>query len=242
MKIVINQIFWVSNDPDRIRNILFTSVKNKEMVDYFKGKGLDIEYRLYDFSKEKFIPYYDVIHISTDKDFHKSWKVNRVIENSKNYDYIVNIDADVFYLDNYYDYIYNILSNLDKSNDYYVSNLNDLLNPKEINFSKKTINKDKLVFYQRYVNSLGPFYIVEVKKLFDVGGFDETFTVWGGEDDELSERLIRYGMTKKTLEYNPIHLPHSNNNYEVVNGDEYKKQIEIMQDKSTKRNFLKNGN
>jgi hypothetical protein len=238
MKIIVNQIFWVSNDPDRIRNILFTSVKNKEMVDFLKNKGLDIHYNLYDFSKEKFIPYDDVIHIPSDKKFYKSWKVNRVIERCRDYDYIINIDADVFFLEDNYDYIYDILSKLDKSNDYYVSNLNDLINPKEINFSKKIINKDRLIFYQRYVNSLGPFYIIEVQKLFDVGGFDETFTVWGGEDDELSERLVRYGMNKKTLEYNPIHLPHSNNNYEIVNGDEYKKQIEIMQDKSIKRNFL----
>jgi hypothetical protein len=241
MKIIVNQIFWVSDDSDRVRNILFTSVKNKEMVQYLKNKGLDIEYNLYDFSPTKFIPYEDVIHIPTDKKFYKSWKINRVIEKCRDYDYIINIDADVFLLDDNYDYIYDILSNLNKTdNKFYVSNLLDLINPKEINFAKRIINKSNLKFYERYVNSLGPFYIVEVKKIFDIGGFDENFTVWGGEDDNMSERLVSYGLIKETLKSKPIHLPHKNNNYEVVNSDEYKEQIKILENKKEIiKNFIK---
>ena len=241
MKIIVNQIFWVSDDPDRIRNILFTSVKNKEMVEYLKNKGLDIEYKLYDFSLIKFIPYEEVIHIPTDKKFYKSWKINRVIEMSKDYDYIINIDADVFLMDDNYDYLCEILSNLNKSeNKFYVSNLLDLINPNEINFGKRIINKNNLKFYERYVNSLGPFYIVEVKKLFDIGGFDENFTVWGGEDDNMSERLITYGLVKETLKSKPIHLPHKNNNYEVVSSEEYKDQIKILENKKEIiKNFIK---
>ena len=53
----------------------------------------------------------------------------------------------------------------------------------------------------------GMFFVLH-EKYSEVGGFNETFSSWGGEDVEFAYRLNQVGSIKYARDLNGIHLPH----------------------------------
>ncbi|GEO07607.1 hypothetical protein SAE01_01030 [Segetibacter aerophilus] len=67
--------------------------------------------------------------------------------------------------------------------------------PAHFNLENKDLTKDGVHYEQNYVG------LCAVKKefVFDLGGFDEYFAVWGGEDDDLYERLKWVGVEREQM-------------------------------------------
>lgn len=239
MKIKIINIFWDSGDPMRNKNIIFNSKQSLKLKNYLKS-FYDIDYNLYDFSNYKLLDESYVKHIpKPELKYHKSWKINRIIEDSKDYDIFISLDSDVFLSENDYPQVKNYIDDVLNNNVFYVSNLNDLISTTGIKFHNDTIDYDNLKFVDRYVNSLGPFYIVKICDLYKVGGFNEGFTVWGGEDDEMALVLEKNNLFKKTMKIKPFHIPHNRNHMiNIVNNEEYKKQCELFNNIENRKKFI----
>ena len=241
MNVIINQLFWYVGDKSRLNNINFTSNQALKLKDYL-SKYFNVSYRVYDFSVNKYVNNEYTIHIpKPDLKYHKSWKLNRVIENSKNYDVFINIDCDVFILEENYEKIKDYILSLKDNNIFYVSNLNDLHNLNGVNFIENTFDKTKFNCTNRYVNSLGPFYIIKINDMINSGGFNEYFSVWCGEDDEFALILEKNGLKRVTTEFSPYHLPHNRNHtFDAINSDEYQEQCFHLNNTKTikRKNFL----
>jgi predicted glycosyltransferase involved in capsule biosynthesis len=61
------------------------------------------------------------------------------------------------------------------------------------------------------VGGLGGVYICDTKLLIDLGGFNEKYTGWGGEDGDMLGRIWYSEIHHKfrpTNHFAPYHLPH----------------------------------
>jgi len=239
MKVKISHIFWDSGDSMRIKNILFNSKHALNLKKYLEN-FYETEYILYDFSQSKLTDENHVKHIpKPELYYHKSWKINKIIEDSKDYDIFISLDCDVFLNENDYPKIKEYIEEVINKEIFYVSNLNDLMSTNGIKFHDGSVDYNNLNYIHRYVNSLGPFYIIKISDLYKVGGFNEGFTVWGGEDDEMALVLEKIGLIRKTMEVKPFHLPHGRNHMiNIVNNEEYKKQCELFNNMENRKKFI----
>ena len=63
----------------------------------------------------------------------------------------------------------------------------------------------------QYIGGLGGVYICYTNLLNKLGGFDEKFVGWGGEDGEIMDRIYTNGYSDKIKPiryFAPFHLPH----------------------------------
>ena len=84
--------------------------------------------------------------------------------------------------------------------------------PQHFDLQNKVLEKDGIHYEQNYVGLCA----VNKSVVFNIEGFDEYFMVWGGEDDDLYQRLVNKGLQRnqvQTAEYkvfhqwHPIHSP-----------------------------------
>ena len=95
-----------------------------------------------------------------------------------------------------------------------------------------------------YFTHLRGLLYVKKKFLEKVGGWNEKYgEYYGGEDDEIVNRLIKYGLEKKhiSLDYTLIHIPHSSkdriSNFEGNNNISMKEHIRsLLIQENIKRN------
>jgi len=228
MKIVINILFWDNGEKERLCNTNLSWYMLNKFCVYAQEKGLDIEPFLFDFSEDKVIN--EAIHIPYPKGVYKrSEKINKVINYHSDKDVIFSVmDSDLILKESEYDaYIY-LLKTL-KLNNFYVFNLDDLVSTEGVDFENKKIDYSKIQTQQRQMcPDLGALFFINLKILEEVGGFDERFTVYGGEDNDASFRLQEAGFKKIILPLIPYHLPHINLMDTVVGTEEYKKQVNIL--------------
>lgn len=229
--ISFNILFWDNGDSERIENVnyVFNSFKNQINDKYILN--------LFDFSEKIVIK--NSIHIPYPKDyFLKSKKINDVLKFNKqlNCDFICLIDSDIFLLDEDFDVLIENLKKLRKD-EFYVSDCYDLYNKEYV--LNGLFNEKKDFISKRSDTTLGGFFIVPYNVINEIGGFDERFIVWGGEDDDMNNRLVKYGLIRKKLTLNTYHLPHRKLDIsKTINGDEYKNQVNILcNDKTIIRNI-----
>jgi len=93
----------------------------------------------------------------------------------------------------------------------------------------ETTIEDKVKPYYIYLRG---FLYIKKKFLEKIGGWNENYKeYYGGEDEEIENRLVKYGLEKKyiSLDYTLIHIPHSSKeritNFEGNNNPELKSHI-----------------
>ena len=75
----------------------------------------------------------------------------------------------------------------------------------------------------------GGIVIMQRARYFSVGGVDERFQGWGGEDDALSDSLVRTGATIKVVKNEPaFHLWHDRDIRTRIGHDHYQSNVELM--------------
>lgn len=242
LKVNFNICFWTFHDVDnRIRNTNFSWKCLKRFIDYAKNiPDLEIKCFLYDLSPKKRIE--EAIHIPVEKVcYERSKKINLCIEHNYLYskpDLICFLDSDVFFEENQYDKFINILRNFDKKT-FYTSRVLDIQNNLEVDFENLKIDEN-VNFQIREIPGLGAFFLVDFESIFNIGGFDERFLVWGGEDDDLRVRLLNSGLNRKNIPIALFHLNHDNgliHHANVENSEQKQKQLDICwHDKSIIRN------
>ncbi|MFY0651325.1 MAG: glycosyltransferase [Cyclobacteriaceae bacterium] len=120
-------------------------------------------------------------------------------------DYVVIVDIDIIYPS---DFLSQVISSINRSqNKYfhyrtiYLDENDQVENLADLDLSKRPVSTDDakgLAIYPR-------------QDLIDVGGFNEAFCIWGGEDIELSKRFGRYKTRENqwlesTITYHQWHL------------------------------------
>jgi Uncharacterized protein conserved in bacteria len=240
IKYSLNMLFWDCGDKDRYFNAHFTWPQLKKFTSFLKSKGINATCNFYDFSETKTTVIEEAIHIPTPaNEFKKAWKINRVIERSEDSTFFSMFDSDAFFCEEDYSRIYNLLLDLHRDN-FFVFNLYDLISTMGVDFSKATYNQTKFQLAFRHLNALGGAYIVCTQALLDIGGFDERFICWGGEDEDLANRLELNGLHKHLIEIPLYHLPHARKNLQEITTPQYAAQCHVLyNDKTIKRDFLK---
>lgn len=210
MKVSINVPFW-STLEERINNMKFVKYHLTNFNEFLLTMGINSYLNIFDFSENQVIE--DSIHIPfPDKSFRKAEKINHILK--YNYDNIkpdiyCQFDSDIFFSpDSYFDFL-ELLLNFDH-NKFYVSNVFDipLEYQKKIDYENFAINGE-IEINERFVYGLGGTFLISFRKLYDIGGYNEMFQYWGGEDDDTANRLVRLGMSRQEYKINLYHLPHS---------------------------------
>lgn len=211
----VSKYWWDGrNDSTRLRNARFTWPRNQRLASYVNSRGLQADAYMYDFSPDQMLD--DSIHIPYPLNVYKrSEKINIILNelNNKGYTHIALIDADMFI--DIRDYS-KLFDNISRHSDKHVFfHDHALLNPgptAELTCSDKSVDLRSLDYRFAYSGdksrgplagskgAFGGFYISPIKMLLDVGGYDETFVGWGGEDQEILNRLI----SEKKLHYRNI--------------------------------------
>jgi hypothetical protein len=228
MKITFNILFWEGFDfENRLRNLEFSWYRLKKFVNHLKNINIVSECLLFDFSEEKILP--ESIHIPYPKGtYNRSEKINRVLlYNKDNYnpEIICVIDSDIFFEEDQYDKFINIIKNM-KYKDVLVPTISDIINHSDVDFVNKKINNPLTI--DRSLGGLGAFFMLNFKEIFDICGFDERFTVWGGEDDNISVRLTNNGCKVGKINLKLYHLPHKSMMTLAHKDPKYYEQIKLI--------------
>ncbi len=234
MKILITTIFWSDGHENstRIRNTEYVYSELKKLNFFLKTKGVDSILKIYDFSPKKYIE--DAIHYPFELGiFQKSKKLNFVLNENNDIDYIFFFDSDTFFLEKEYEEIYTVVSNLSNgeiftfdlakldqnSTEKFLSGENlDLLNCEWSYAYSGEKSKGPLCCGMK--GGLGGVFLCDINLLKFTGGFDEKYKFWGGEDGDALEKIISSKMNYKLVpirKFAPFHLHHftdwGNNKY-----------------------------
>jgi predicted glycosyltransferase involved in capsule biosynthesis len=221
--ISINMKFWDDGHPDatRIRNVIFTYKKLKKMSSFLSENGINVNVTLYDFSPEQIIP--DSKHIPYPLGvYKKSEKTNLILKEKSDYDFFMMMDCDAFFNETDYDKMLNIINGLEKNDviTFDLAKLDDNVSDYITNGEFIVSNANWSYAYSGnkengplngYSGGLGGVYICDTELLQSLGGFNEEYVGWGGEDGDMLDRIYTSGKQysiKPTKEFAPFHLPH----------------------------------
>ena len=221
--ISINMKFWDDGHPEstRIRNVNFAWKELKKLTKYLKEKNVEVISTLYDFSVKKIIE--DSHHISYPVGvYKKAEKTNLILKDRKNYDFFMMMDCDAFFYEKDYDDLLNIIHNLEKGDviTFDLAKLDNNIRDYIIDGKFKIENADWSYAYSGernngplngYIGGLGGVYICDTDLLISLGGFDEKYQGWGGEDGDMLGRIWDCKIPhrfKPTRNFAPFHLPH----------------------------------
>lgn len=221
--ISINMKFWHDGreDSTRLRNVRFCWNKLQDLFQYLRYNQIEAAINLYDFSAtqyisgSKHIPY----PVGTYK---KAEKTNIILKEQSNYKFFMMVDSDAFfdYLD--YNNILRVIKDLN-AGDIVTFDLAKLEDNTESYIIDNEFYKDRANWsyaysgdrkngpLNGYSGGLGGIYICDTTLLMDLGGFDEKFSGWGGEDGDMLNRIIYSGKQYRlipTRHFAPFHLPH----------------------------------
>lgn len=215
--------FWDDGQPNstRIRNVSFTWNELKKLSKYLNVNGITAEATLYDFSPEQLIP--DSIHIPYPLGvYKKSEKTNIILKDKKNYDFFMVFDCDAFFYVEDYEKLLELIKSLtngdvctfdlaklnDNVSDFIIDN-NFIIEKADWSYAYSGARENGPL--RHHIGGLGGVYISDTNLLISLGGFDETYIGWGGEDGDMLSRIyyseIKH-MIRSTKNFAPFHLPH----------------------------------
>jgi hypothetical protein len=236
MKVSIFTIFWSNDNEERLRNAIFTQKKLKTLRSFIQKNKIDCELTIFDFSEHQKIN--DSVHIPYDiTKYDRSKKMNvalNYIKDNHNPDIICQFDSDVFITnDNFFNFL-DLIKNI-KNNQFFIANVLDIQKDSMnyVNFEKNLVEVNKVSVRNRTITGLGAFFMVHLNNLLDVGGFDERFEVWGGEDDDLADRLLRRGCQRFLCHFNFYHLYHEALSIGIEKNEKYQYQLQILKNDKT---------
>lgn len=222
--ISINMKFWDDGHQDstRIRNVKFAWKELKKLADFLNSKrNFYVKATLFDFSKERVIE--DAVHIPYEVGEYKiSEKTNIMIDRMADYRYFMMMDCDTFFDEDDYEKLYVLMCDLNpyEVRTFDLAKLNDNIDDYIIDdvFVKQNSDwsyayagsKENKPLEGRY-GGLGGVYICYTKLLIQLGGFNEKYVGWGGEDGDMLDRIMTAGFTNHVLpthDFAPFHLPH----------------------------------
>ena len=230
MKISFFTAFWSNDNFERLRNISFTKEKIEDLCDYLYDNGIDCNFTIFDFSEKKQIN--ESVHIPYDKNsYDRSKKVNMCMKyliDKENPEIICQFDSDIFLEKKHYKYFYDLIKNLN-NNDFYIASVFDIseMSLPIIDFKNMEVDLTKVIYSVRNITGLGAVFLTNTSNLTNVGGFDERFKVWGGEDDDLADRLMKTGKNRKFFPFNFYHLPHTSLGKNIEKNPDYIDQVRI---------------
>jgi len=221
--ISLNMKFWDDGQPDstRIRNVKFSWAELKKLSSYLKSNNVTTEASLYDFSPEQIIP--DSVHIPYPLGvYKKAEKTNIILKDKKDYDFFMVIDCDAFFHEKDYETLLDLIKSLEKGDvcTFDLAKLDSNVSDYIINDTFIVENSDWSYAYsghrengplRHHTGGLGGVYISDTQLLISLGGFDEKYVGWGGEDGDMMGRIyyseIKHKI-KPTNNFAPFHLPH----------------------------------
>jgi predicted glycosyltransferase involved in capsule biosynthesis len=247
MKVTLFTVFWLNGNIERTRNASFSQIKLKNLCDFLKKNDVDADFFTFDFSIKKTID--SSVHMPYNpSQYHRSKKMNMSMNHilkKNNSDVFCQFDSDIFLNEDKYVDFLNLLKNL-KDNEFFIAQVLDISEKSlgNINFDSVDVDLNDIIVTPRTITGLGAVFITHTKNIIEVGGFDERFEVWGGEDDDLAERLMRLGKLRKLCPFNYYHLPHKSLEAESKNNIKYHEQVNIIRSDSSniRPSFMNNYN
>ena len=231
-KFILSMIFWHDGHQDstRLMNVRYCWPQMKKLRDFLRNNGFDCDAKLYDFSEKKYVE--DAIGIPfPSTEFRKAEKLNLIIKDNLNYDFIVMFDCDMFFANQDYDKVLEIFKNVTdrmlvtfdaaKLNSVDYNLLDENFNPYTLSWGYAYSGSRELgPLSHGMVGGLGGIYICDINLIIEAGFFNEKFVRWGGEDGDMLDKIY-YLPNGKNLNpirnFSPFHLPHfsdwSNSNY-----------------------------
>jgi predicted glycosyltransferase involved in capsule biosynthesis len=246
MHIVFVIVNW-GEKQERKENFKFSAHQIKKLISFLEKNDIQCSLHLYCFGKENLLK--DSTHINLEAlNYHRSFKINYAIKDILNKkiqpDIFCCLDSDIFILEQDYKNFLNYINNTNFKNTYLTAKWYDSSHREDFNFDKYTYINNIRIETMRASDASG-FFLVDFKVLKSIGGYDERFTVWGGEDNDLCIRLHKMNIQKQWMDFFFIHLKHERLNEITILETEYKdlylNQVKIAQnDKSIVRPTLIN--
>jgi predicted glycosyltransferase involved in capsule biosynthesis len=231
-KFLFSMIFWHDgrDNSTRLSNVNYCWPQMKKLISFLNENQINCDAKLYDFSEEKVIE--DSISVPYPLSVYKrAEKMNLVIKDNLNYDFIVMFDCDMFFSSQDYDKVldvfksveYRTLTTFDAAKLHTVDydSLDDNFDPYKLDWSYAySGSKDLGPLAHGMIGGLGGIYICDINLIKESGFFNEKFVTWGGEDGDMLDKIYYLSAEKKinpTRHFSPFHLPHfsdwSNPNY-----------------------------
>jgi predicted glycosyltransferase involved in capsule biosynthesis len=246
MKVAFAILTW-GNKEERKENFKFSLNKLKNLIDFLEKNNIQCSLHPYCFGDEKLS--YESTHVNlTACNYYRSFKINYVIKNIINDkiepDIFCCLDSDIFILEQDFSKFLDYIKNTNFKNTFLTARWYDSSHREDFNFDNYTYSDHIRVETLRSSDASG-FFLVDFKTLKFIGGYDERFTVWGGEDNDISTRLQRIGIAQEYMNFFFIHIKHERLNEITILETEYKdlylNQVKIAQtDKSIVRPTLIN--
>lgn len=216
--------FWTDGQENstRVRNVSYTWEKLKILKNFLLEKNIDCVAHLYDFSPEKILE--ESIHIPFELgSYMKSSKTNKIIESNLDCDFMFMFDCDAFFLEDDFNYLCELIKNLE-SGDFVTFDLAKLEEDDTVSVIKNDFvdknfnwsyaysgNKNNGPLCCGHRGGLGGVYICDLNLLRDLGGFNEKYVGWGGEDGDMIDRITSSNKKYRQIPINkivPFHLSH----------------------------------
>lgn len=207
-KISINIPFWY-NKEDRLNNLRTSFKSLRNLQKYLISNGLDVEINVFEFSEERQC-FGGSVYLPVEKGYNKSIRLNyalKWLKQNKNIDIVSFIDSDCVVDIKDYPKILEQFTNFDKLK-YYCNNLTKLDKKECFNTEQLTLEPFYTFVNSGIINGLGGMWICDFDTLYEIGGFDERYTGWGLEDEDVGKRLYLKGLEFQQLDFKVYHLPH----------------------------------
>lgn len=221
--ISLNMKFWHDGleNSTRLRNVIFCWNKLQNLNKYLIKHNINSIINLYDFSEKPVIS--EARHISYPiGTYKKAEKTNIILKEQSNCQFFMMVDSDAFFDDEDFDNCLNLISSLNSGDviTFDLAKLDDHINEYIIN---NQFYKNKAQWSYAYsgnknngplnghIGGLGGVYICDTNLLLSLGGFDEKYIGWGGEDGDMLDRIMRSSMShsiQPIRHFAPYHLPH----------------------------------
>jgi predicted glycosyltransferase involved in capsule biosynthesis len=215
--------FWDDGQPNstRIRNVNFSWGEIKKFTSFLKDNDINAVCNLYDFSVDRVTE--DSIHISYPLGvYKKAEKTNIILNDQKNYDFFMMVDCDAFFHKDDYNKFLEIFKFLNDGDvvTFDLAKLEDRVSEYIIDGEFQIEKADWSYAYSGnrnngplngYLGGLGGVYICDTNLLIKLGGFNEKYVGWGGEDGDMLDRIWSSQIPhsfKPVRNFAPFHLPH----------------------------------
>lgn len=210
-------VFWDnSHSPSRRMNAVFAKTRMDRLIESMPGGETAFEASFFDFSEDSSGDFPGAIHIPWPAGtYQRAAKLNRIAVHLYDTDEIPDVvgfmDSDLFIKDGGIEAFHRRMSSM-RPNSMLVFDMFQILDPSFVDYSNAKLVEGAMVKHRR-IEGLGGLSFVDFRRFSEIGGYDERFTVWGMEDDDVYRRLLRNGVkyTHASDDF-VLHLPHDTMN------------------------------